>query len=500
METSKCLLRATAIPILLLSPTLNGCKGGGGAGSGSDPGGCDLDGPWFGETSQGKMFAFIVEGGSLTSLSTGFRLLGGGCTLDVAKSVRFSPPVRISKKGKFDVILPGDTNCIIGGTLQCRGEAGGEIEVEVTPGDPSGCPGRASLTWRASRIGTGPLDGVDVPEEEPNDDLKDTQLLGEVRPGGEFAIHGDVSVNDDVTFDVDGYRLWANGGEVLEIKLHHDRGADFDLVVSDPNTDAVIRECERVSTPEVCQVALGGIEIVDIVVVPWVGRGDYSLEVAAFTEEMRPDVDGTGEKNECLPEHAEREPNFDFEDWQPLGDIRPGCAIRVAGRISFNSDESWDEDGYRLYVDGPQSLEFRLTHDPSDSFILEVQEEKGSGQLLLVCPNSFVAEPPHACSLTFRTTRVLGLVVWPIDGTGSYTLEISSRPAPPPLDGHRHVAPGRGRPLAPGRGGAEDRGVISFRAVQWHLSHQRRDPEHLRRLVDAGEGTPPRLPLTVPAP
>ena len=128
-------------------------------------------------------------------------------------------------------------------------------------------------------------------DTEPNNVSADSQKLGKIQPGTCYTVRGDILINMAGTidgpgeFDFDGFRLQVQVDQLIVASLTHSEDNDYDLGYYDVLNQNFVETCEESITPEVCELTVSGLAApapVDLVILPFEGIGNYTLEVMAI--------------------------------------------------------------------------------------------------------------------------------------------------------------------------------------------------------------------------
>ena len=286
------------------------------------------------------------------------------------------------------------------------------------------------------------------------------QVLGTLSSANCFTVNGSISYDlvpprldpDSNSFGTDGYAVTVQQGQedlIVTLTLTHPPSASqlgdqrfgtlFDLDVADFNmrifrqdslgNTSFIRDCEDIRTsPEVCSVVLlstAGIPALQIIITPFYGDGDYTLDVYASRLITN--------RAACGNPLAEIEPNDTLAMPQNVGTVTASSCLRISGSLSTVDVD--DVDLYNLTTVGNDLLIISLTLDnPNDNRAMRLFDPNNNNQILVECAGSIL---PQVCALTGlqSQTRNLDLVVVSFtDSTipqANYTLDILSAGVPP---------------------------------------------------------------------
>ena len=122
---------------------------------------------------------------------------------------------------------------------------------------------------------------IELSEREPNNDIDESQILGALQAGDCFIIIGTIFSDQD-TFD--GQTFDVTGPQDITAILTHSNASDFDLAFFSRDQNEVVAICEEEDSPEICSATFtGNSDTLDIIVVPFSGIGDYTLEITSTT-------------------------------------------------------------------------------------------------------------------------------------------------------------------------------------------------------------------------
>lgn len=166
----------------------------------------------------------------------------------------------------------------------------------ITEGDALGVLRKAAGLTIVERCGRGEVTGrvligetnaIDAREREPNDVASVANLVGRLRPGTTKTLAGRI---DPSTDPFDGYVVLIDTPVTLDLRLRFRRGADADLLVTDPAT-ALAVTCEgTASGREDCRIDVdpdGDTRAVHVVVAPSADSLPTEYELTIHTASAR---------------------------------------------------------------------------------------------------------------------------------------------------------------------------------------------------------------------
>ncbi|MHC4932834.1 MAG: hypothetical protein ACYTGV_11660, partial [Planctomycetota bacterium] len=199
---------------------------------------------------------------------------------------------------------------------------GSDTGITVTPPTPPPPPPTVNPATINGTIGVYLPQAESVLESEPNDSFDQAQFLGEFRPGRSAALVGyaDSGQGGDPT---DGYRFLAPERVRITVDLEFQSSAAAEFVVG-------VFDFSGLQYVEVFRSGTSPIRgsfhakgIVDLVVAPSLGEGDYVLTLGA---------ESLGSRIE------EREPNDNFYEGQYVGEVLVDDRVIVRGEAHANQD------------------------------------------------------------------------------------------------------------------------------------------------------------------
>jgi hypothetical protein len=113
-------------------------------------------------------------------------------------------------------------------------------------------------------------------EREPNDTTLIAQILDPGFAGDCVSVQGNLFA----ATDVDTYGIFVEESLTLVVTVDHSPGVDFDVLLVNADTGALILDCGLAVVPEICVVPFvvrTGDLAVDVVVTSVVGAGPYTL-------------------------------------------------------------------------------------------------------------------------------------------------------------------------------------------------------------------------------
>jgi serine protease len=199
---------------------------------------------------------------------------------------------------------------------------GSDPGTTITPPPPPPPPPVVNPATINGTIGVYLPQAENVLESEPNDSFDQAQFLGEFRPGRSAALIG-YADSDQAGDPTDGYRFLAPERVRITVDLEFQSSAPAEFVVGvfDFSGLQYVEVFSSASSPIQGEFHAKGI--VDLVVAPSQGDGDYVLTLSA---------EALGSRIE------EREPNDNFYEGQYVGEVLVDDRVVVRGEAHTNQD------------------------------------------------------------------------------------------------------------------------------------------------------------------
>jgi subtilisin family serine protease len=199
---------------------------------------------------------------------------------------------------------------------------GGGSETSIVPPGPPGPPPGADPARISGTIEVYLPQVESLLESEPNDVFEQAHFLGEFRAGRTASVvgHADSAAGGD---PADGYRFLAPERVriTLDLEFQGSGPAEFTVGVFDFSGLQYVEVFSSDTSPVTGQIHAKGI--VDLVVAPSQGEGDYALTLSAHALGNR---------------IQESEPNDDLYDGQYLGEVLEDDVIVFRGNAHFGQD------------------------------------------------------------------------------------------------------------------------------------------------------------------
>ncbi len=208
-------------------------------------------------------------------------------------------------------------------------------------------------------------------ENEPNDDIADTEIMGSMSVGSLTRILATLSSGNDF----DGFNIVFEGAQSVEFLLLHDILSDFDILFFEGGTANFLGALDSELEPELGILDLPAGGSIDILIAAFAGSGDYLLTMQSGPYSGADDATAAGAGG--LPEPFQAAPRLRGEH-----SVRPAPAALMAARRAVVE---------HAFAEGQVMLNFRAgTSSAAESFAaargLDVHMDSPSGLVVLRDP------------------------------------------------------------------------------------------------------------------